>query len=129
MSTIASKVPIGWCTCLFLFIVLAKGLRLPMEWPAHVMFLLPLTSPTQGSWTVQIHSVALEVGGMLPSFPVSLEGAGEEWRWVEVGVCGKREPSPTYGFLHGLPCPAVDELLCFSHPPLYSNVSFGKSVF
>lgn len=62
MSTIASKVPIGWCTCLFICIALAKGLRLPMEWPAHVMFLLPLTSPTQGSWTVQIHSVALEVG-------------------------------------------------------------------
>lgn len=40
MSTVAFKILTYWYICLFLWVLLAKGLRLPLEWPAHIIFLL-----------------------------------------------------------------------------------------
>lgn len=85
ISTVASRIPTSWCTCLFFCILLAKGLRLPLEWPAHVLFPLPQTSPTQGPRTADPeccwHLRCNKWPGVLPLSLVSLGVLGG----VEVG--------------------------------------------
>lgn len=134
VSTMAFKILTYWYVCLFLWVLLARGRRLPGV-------ACPCTFPA----VIDLHPRALDstdpvccwirdrVNGLGATCFLALEGAGEEW-----GVGGGRrlwgrKVTFTHIWLSYRVSLALQwiELPCVSCPsPLYSNVkSLGKSVF